>query len=228
MRCMSISPHKGRRPTGCAGPLAVALSLLSAISTVRADAQHQTVESPARPGIVLRKHLANSLVTQLERDPQLPGAGPVVTGPERSVQVSMGSSGAWLTPVQVSYKALSNKYCMLAVSDDSMQQIRLVPLPVAALHDTCSRIRTQLLVDANGTGLRDVVQAVQIRSNRAGFEVTEALVYLADPRAKAGYCYSAAASRELSVESLRSAHAASNALRQARARLGLNAFACDQ
>ena len=142
--------------------------------------------------------------------------------------VTGSGSGTWLLPVHVRYKTASNKYCRLAVSDENMLQTRLVPLPTAALHDTCSRISAQLLVDANGTGPRDVVQTVSIRSNRANFDLTEALVYLADSQSDSGYCYSSQASRELAPESLRSAIVASAVLKQARARLGVQAFSCDR
>jgi hypothetical protein len=116
--------------------------------------------------------------------------------------------------------------CMLTSLHRDRRPAACASAPAIAL--ACRKISTQLLVDANGSGPHDVVPAVLIQSNRANFEVTEALVYLSDPHSESGYCYSAQASRELVPENLLSAEAASAALRQARVRLGLQAFACDR
>lgn len=228
MLCMSTSLRKGHRPARCANAPAIVLAVLLAASMAHADAQRESGAPAARQNAAVRLQLANDLVAQLEQESQLPGPGPVVTGTERSVRVSAGKSTAWLTPVQVRYRSLSNRYCLLAVSDEETKQTRLVPLPAAALRDTCRKISAQFLVDANGSGPHDVVQAVQIQSNRGNFEVTEALVYLSDSLSDSGYCYSSQASRELAPEHLFSAKAASAALSEARVRLGLKAFACDR
>lgn len=227
MLCMSTSHHKDHSGPGCAVGLGVLLSLLFAASTAQADALPKQVPSSGKLVPALRSQLGVALVKQLEQDEQLPGHGPVVSGQDRSMRASSGGRRIWLTPVQVRYKSLSNSYCRLAVSDEGMENTRLVPLPPTELNDSCIKVSSQFVVDANGTGATDVVQSVRIRSNRGTYEVSEALVYLAHPQSASGYCFSSQASRELTPESLRTAQAINAALKDSRARLGLQEYSCD-
>ena len=226
MLCMSTSRPKDLRAKGRIW--AALLSLVLLTSFAEADTQTNDVVPSGKLSPSLRKQLTAALVDQLEQDAHLPGLGPVVAGEARSVRVNSGKGGVWLTPVQVRYKNLSNKYCRLAVLDETSRRTWLVPLPETALNDTCSKINKQLLVNANGTRDTDVVQSVQIHSNRADHQVSEALVYLADPMSESGYCYSAQASRELTPENMGSVSLANAALKQARARLGITTFGCEK
>jgi hypothetical protein len=226
MLCMSTSHLKDLKTKG--GICATVLSLLVLTSAAYADTQSKEFLPSGKLSLSLRKHLTDAVVEQLEQDGRLPGPGPIVAGQERSVRVSSGNGGVWLAPVQVRYRNLSNKYCRLAVLDETSRRTMLVPLPITALNDTCSKINRQLIVNANGTPASDVVQSVQIHSNRADHEISEALVYLADPLSESGYCYSAQASRELTPENMRSVSSANAALKQARARLGIPTFRCER
>ena len=223
----STSHHKDRSRMRCGVGLGVLLLLMFAASTAQADSVPKQFASSGKLVPALRSQLGVALVKQLEQDKQLPGQGQIVSGEDRSIRASSGGRGIWLTPVQVRYKSLSNSYCRLAVSDENVENTRLVPLPPTELNDSCIKVSAQFVVDANGTGATDVVQSVRIRSNRGTYEVSEALVYLAHPQSASGYCFSAQASRELAPASLRTAQAINAALKDSRARLGLQEYSCN-
>lgn len=165
------------------------------------------------------------LIKIIENDPLMAEASPMVRGVEQSV-LRAGEDAKWISPVSVSYKSVSNKYCRLATSDVNMTNTSVIPLPPPALHDFCLKIKTQYMIDATGGGVRDVAQLVLLKSNRAGFAVSEVLVYLADTASQGGYCYSAQASRQLPPTRMNSAEAANKALREVRKRLAKERFSC--
>jgi hypothetical protein len=170
--------------------------------------------------------ISGRLAEIFDKGPLNAEPSPTVRGVERSV-LSAGDGAKWLSPVTVSYKTISNKYCRLAASDINLTTTKVVPLPPSALYDSCLKLMTQYIVDANGDGRQDVAHLVLVKSNRADFAVNEILVYLAGASTETGYCYSAQASRQLSQLSMRSARVANKALREARKRLAIERFACD-
>ena len=203
--------------------LALALACSSALAGMPAKLEiHSPKLSDAE-----QKALVATLIARLGRDESMPGPSPMVFGVERAHRIGDDRAGGWIAPLHVRYKEFRNKYCLLAVADASLSNVKVVGLPPTALHDTCSGFVAQFIVDANGDGHQDVVHAIQIKSNRVNSNVTEALVYLADAKVDGGYCFSAQASSQLSPADLRSAATASASLGRARTRLGIERFVCD-
>ena len=222
---MSTSHLRGHRPSDSATLLALALALACSSALAGMPAKLE-VHSQKLDGAE-QKALVATLISRLEKDESMPGPSPMVFGVERARRIGDSRASGWITPLHVRYKAFSNKYCLLAVADDSLSNVKIVRLPPTALHDTCSGFVAQFVVDANGDGHQDVVHGVQIKSNRVNSNVTEALVYLVDAKADAGYCFSAQASSQLSPADLKSAATASASLGRARTRLGIKRFVCE-
>ncbi|MFT3721146.1 hypothetical protein [Pseudorhodoferax sp.] len=222
-----ISHHGRSGRSRCAAVLALGVFLLALAELASADGWRRPIPRSDPPNTILRKQFTEVVTRKLQSDRRLPGQFPLISGYKHSARVLAGGRTLWLAPLQVRYASLSNRYCRLAVMDERTREINLAPLPSSAMHDTCSEISAQWLVDANGSGAVDIVQLVHIQSNRGDFLISEPLVYLYDPQSEVGYCYSSEASRELSQRTMHSRDAASSALKNARARLGINRFSCD-
>ena len=205
----------------------LALAVAVACSSARAEMPTKLEINSQKLGAVEQKALVATLISRLERDESMPGPSPIVFGVERAHRIGDKRASGWIAPLHVRYKAFSNKYCLLAVADAALSDVKVVRLPPIALHDTCSGFVAQFVVDANGDGHQDVVHGIQIKSNRVNSNVTEALVYLADAKVDAGYCFSAEASRQLSPADLKSAATVSASLGRARKRLGIKSFVCE-
>jgi hypothetical protein len=157
----------------------------------------------------LKLHFAGAL----ENDPAMPGPGALVSGFERSTLVSTPAGQTWFMPLHVHYSGLSNKYCRLATAKLSTESPMLIALPTRALYDHCIRINGQFIIDVNDDGQPDVVQSIQVKSNRGNFNVTQAIVYLSVP-GEEKYCYSATASSLLKPVDLRSSTAISAVIKR--------------
>jgi hypothetical protein len=132
-----------------------------------------------------------------------------------------------LVPITVRYKRLSNRYCRLAVGTTTTgTDLQLVPVPVRAGYDRCTRIAPVFFLDINRDSEMDVVYGMTVKSNREDAWVVEAAVYLSDSSTSTGYCYSAVASEQVQPEDLKKPSTVEAALRSALDRLGLSAFPC--
>lgn len=133
-----------------------------------------------------------------------------------------------LLPATVHFRGVTNSYCRLATMSEDFKDVKLVGLPPQANFDDCTGVTDIRYVDVNGDGLLDVVEGVRTKSNTYPAQVATALVYLSITNGGPSYCYSDAASRQLSPADLRSEESVRNALDSAKRRLGIAQFECAQ
>jgi hypothetical protein len=202
--------------------LSMLLNLLCLNAVAAPKSPHPAEKLDARQ----RQALTSSLVDMLEKDPLLPGPTVIVSGLERSTMNTGAAGSVWLVPLQIRYQSVSNRYCRLATTDPTLGATAIVPLPPQALHDTCMRVNAQFVVDMNGDGQADVVQSIQIKSNRGNFSLTEAVVYLSTQDSRA-YCYSAIASGLLTPSDLRSASAIAAAVSRSKENPNQQKLTCE-
>jgi hypothetical protein len=139
---------------------------------------------------------------------------------------SQTSDGLLLLPVSVRYRGATNAYCRLATASAGVKEIALVKLAPQVNFDDCSGVSDLRYIDINGDELLDVIEGVRIKSNASSFQVVIPLVYISAPATGSGYCYSDAASRQLTPVDLKSDDSVRKALERAKARLGSKVFDC--
>jgi hypothetical protein len=148
--------------------------------------------------------------------------------PEKTLYWSAPQGGRLLAPVTVLFKGVSNAYCRLVTVENGQADPVLVDLPMDVNADTCRGFRDVRYLDINGDGKLDIVASMNVKSNSFEGYVDQPVVYLSNADKPGGYCYSAAASRNLAPAAMGSTDKVKQALDRERKRLGVAQFDCAQ
>lgn len=177
------------------------LALVAALACIFAAMQARASASPvAAPALA-----TPAQVTQVQQ--QRSGSFALLFGLSEPdpVPPSVGTRLRWsgaqggnrlLVPVRITFKNLSNSYCRLATLSADLKNIAAVPLAQQVNFDDCKSAQTRYL-DLNGDGALDVVQALDVNSNRYEATITVPIVYLSTAATESGYCYSEKISSQL-------------------------------
>lgn len=180
---------------------------------------------PALGGPELQR-LRAAMAAKVDASEGMPGPGARVTLAGQPVWSAAGPDRVLLSAFTVRFAKVTNTYCRVGVADPSLAKVELIPVPPRAGNDACLRLGPVYWLDVNGDGRLDAVHGVTVTSNANGARVVEAVVYLSDPASPTGYCYSGAASAQLTPESLASAEVVAAKLAAAKKRLQLTTFPC--
>ena len=145
--------------------------------------------------------------------------------PEKTLYWSAPQGGRLLVPVTVRFKGVSNAYCRLMTVEYGPAAPVLIDLPMDVNADTCRGFRDVRYLDINGDGKLDIVAKMTVKANFFNGYVDQQVVYLSVADKPGGYCYSAAASRNLEPAAMGSTDKVRQALDRERKRLGVIAMA---
>lgn len=146
--------------------------------------------------------------------------------PARTLYWSAPQGGRLLALVSARFPGASSGYCRLVTVADGPAAPVLVDLPMDVNADSCRGFRDVLYLDINGDGKPDVAASMTIRANSFDGDVDQPVVYLSNADTPGGYCYSAAASRNLEPAVMGSVGKVRQALDRERRRLGVPQFGC--
>jgi len=130
-----------------------------------------------------------------------------------------------LAPTRLKFSGAANVRCSLVTLSADLSTPHLID-GSRALWDTCRHVDTVVYADANGTGATDVVEIMQVPSNRYALDVAVAVVYLREEQSVGGYCYSEKASDTVTGTYPMTRAVFEKTFAKERARLGLPRFEC--
>lgn len=159
---------------------------------------------------------------------ELPNAEPKVKIQKQLRWVLKNDEKILVVPITIRYVHLSNSYCRLITISKDFQRFDLVQISPEANFDNCKSISAMFYLDINGDRRVDIVQGLNINSNRYDTNVMVPIVYLSDETTEGGYCFSDLASRELKPLDLTTAERTEEALKAAKQRLMISRFKCSK
>ena len=148
--------------------------------------------------------------------------------PEKTLYWSAPQGGRLLVPVTVRFKGVSNAYCRLVTVENGAAAPVLIDLSMDVNADTCRGFRDVRYLDINGDGQLDIAASMTVKADSFGGYVDQRVVYLSNADKPGGYCYSAAASRNLEPAVMGSTDKVKQALDRGLKRLGVARYECSQ
>ena len=148
--------------------------------------------------------------------------------PEKTLYWSAPQGGHLLALVTVRFKGVSKGYCRLMTAENRQAAPVLIDLPMDMNADNCRGFRDVRYLDINGDGKLDIAAGMTVKANSFDGYVNQPVVYLSSADKPGGYCYSAAASRNLKPAVMGSSDKVKQALDDERKRLGIARFDCSQ
>ena len=154
--------------------------------------------------------------------------------PEAPLSIKVIGTARWsgtapgrllLVPIRVTSSGAANGLCGLVTLSTDLSAAHLVD-GSRAPWDLCKRIDAVVYADANGSGASDVVEILEVPSNRYRVDVAVAVVYLRDEHSAGGYCYSEQASDAVMGTYPLARAVFEKTFARERARLGLPRFEC--
>jgi hypothetical protein len=175
---------------------ALFISSVTVISSLSAAAKERQDVQPVRKQDLT--WAASMIISALKNRPEMQAGRPLVVEPRESFRwSSTREDKRLLASVNVHFSGLRSSYCRLVAIQSKQLRAEVVPLPQSATYDACIKISRVLYVDLNGDGVLDVIQALDVKSNRYYATVDIPVVYLSSDGSKSGYCYSEWASEHL-------------------------------
>lgn len=192
-------------------------------TSVQAAAKQDAALAPTPAEMAAaRTHLSTALDDHRDVLPEALLAIKVI-GPARWSSTS--SDRLLLMPIRAASSGTANALCGLVTLSADLSTAHLVD-GSRTPWDTCRHVDAVVYVDANGTGATDVVEILQVPSNRYRVDVAVAMVYLRDERSAGGYCYSEKASDAVTGIYPLTHAVFEKAFAKERARLALSRFEC--
>lgn len=169
-----------------------------------------------------------ALPTAFVQQDDLPEAAPVLKQKEAFLRWNSAlPDKRLLALLHVRFSGVTNAYCRLVTLSADLKDPVLVKVPSQANYDDCARISEPVYVDLNADSIDDVVFAADVKSNRYPSNAEVPVVYLSNPSAQGGYCYSDAASRQLEAADLTNAKVVQAKIQWEGKRLGRDLLRCD-
>ena len=123
----------------------------------------------------------------------LPEGSPAIAAAAPARWSSTAADRLLLVPIRVKFSGAANVLCGLVTLSADLSTPHLID-GSRAPWDTCKHVDAVIHADANGTSASDVIEILQVPSNRYSVDVAVAVVYLRDEHSVGGYCYSEKAS----------------------------------
>ena len=205
----------------------VSRSLVLGVALAGACHAHAAVDDGMRRASVAETNDIKARAASVFKDRDDVPEEPIASlKPEKTLYWSAPQGGHLLALVTVRFKGVSNAYCRLVTVENEQAAPVLIDLPMDVNADTCRGFRDVRYLDINGDGKLDIAASMSVKSNSFDGYVDQPVVYLSRADKQGGYCYSAAASRNLSPAVMGTTEKVRQALDRERKRLGVAQFDC--
>jgi hypothetical protein len=145
---------------------------------------------------------------------------------EKPLYWSAPQGGRLLALFTLRYRGAAHGYCRLVTVENEQGVPVLIDLPMDMNADNCRGFHDVRYLDINGDGKLDIAASMTVKANSFDGDVDQLIVYLSNADKPGGYCYSAAASRNLEPAAMASTAKVKQALDRERKRLGVAQFDC--